>query len=122
MLVRDLAGRPRQTISAGFDHWALARKLERLGIRPGDELATLQWPGSPYYARLTGARIDYVLVDDPDALAQLPPERMREALETLRAAGVRAIIAGMRSSAPPFEPDGPWIPVPETMMYLRFLN
>ncbi len=103
---------------------AVARRLASMGIRPGDELAAVDFASFSYYARLAGARISMqMLTEDPavppklsqEEVRKLPPTEVQALIETLRANGARALISMWR---PPFENDSGWVPLTKNI-YIR---
>jgi hypothetical protein len=104
----------------------LAKRLGALGIRPGDELVSVDFASFAYGARLAGARVSMqMLTEDlavPPRLSQeeirkLPQQEVRAMIETLRANGARAIVAMWR---PPFDNDSGWVPLTKTI-YVRLI-
>jgi hypothetical protein len=94
---------------------AVARRLAALGIRPGDELASVDFASFSYYARLAGARFTMqMLTEDlavPPKLSQeqvqkLPQPEVQALIETLRANGARALVSMWR---PAFDNDSGWV-------------
>jgi len=92
---------------AALGNLAIAKKLTNMGIRPGDELASVDSAVSAYYARLAGARFTMeVLAGDPAALSKLPDAEVRRIIATLRANGARALFSSWR---PAFDNDSGWV-------------
>jgi hypothetical protein len=95
------------------DSVAAARKLESLGIRQGDEVATVGFPDWPYdYARIAGIQFALELfgggpgAKDVAPLSKLPAADVSRILATLRANGAKALFATGR---PAFENDTGWV-------------
>lgn len=120
---------PLQEEAAVSRDMALARRLEALGIRPGDELAYVGWPSVPYYARLIGARISYIIIvsdrrnfegDDSATAEELPS--VNRAIASLHASGAKAVLGFNRSRSVPISQfgDGSYrcSDLPEFRMYL----
>jgi len=107
---------------ASMDNLAVAGKLAALGIRPGDQVASVGWPAASYYVRLAGARFTIQMVtNDPVALPKLaelqklPEPEVKAVIETLRANGARALFSMDR---PAFDNDSGWVPV-TNYIYVR---
>lgn len=105
----------------------LAKRLTALGIRPGDELVSVDFASFAYYARLAGARVSMqMLTEDfavPPSLSQeeirkLPRQQVQALEEALRANGARAIVSMWR---PPFDNDAGWVPVAKNI-YVRIIR
>lgn len=82
-----------------FPQRDVARELTRLGLKPGDGIATLSNPFDCYYARLAGvhvvATVGYRGLDDPfdtDRLAWLDQEQFATLQQQLRRVGAKALI------------------------------
>jgi hypothetical protein len=99
----------------------LAKRLNSLGIRPGDELVSVDFASFAYYARLAGARVSMqMLTEDlavPPKLSQeeirkLPQPEIQALEEALRANGARALVSMWR---PPFDNDSGWVPVTKSI-------
>jgi hypothetical protein len=99
----------------------LAKRLNSLGIRPGDELVSVDFASFAYYARLAGARVSMqMLTEDlavPPKLSQeeirkLPQPEVQALEEALRANGARALVSMWR---PPFDNDSGWVPVTKSI-------
>ena len=95
------------------DSVTAARKLESLGIRQGDEVATVGFPDWPYdYARIAGIQFALELfgggpgAKDVAPLSKLPAADVSRILATLRANGAKALFATGR---PAFENDTGWV-------------
>jgi len=101
---------------------ALARKLQRLGIRRGDELC-LEGAGlAGYglnYARLIGARVTLVIPEDSQTLTRLNETEISPVIDKLRASGAKAVISQRH---PAFNSDLNWIPIPEFGLYVRLIK
>jgi hypothetical protein len=98
---------------ATSDNLAVAERLAALGIRPGDQMASVGWPDASYFVRLAGARFTIqMLTNDPLAapkfaeVQKLPQAKVREVIETLRANGARALVSMYR---PAFDNDSGWV-------------
>ncbi|MEP6715073.1 MAG: hypothetical protein ABJC09_05840 [Terriglobia bacterium] len=97
---------------------AVARKLESLGIRAGDQLAGVGFADYAYYARLVGARFTIqIMAGDRDAMAKLPASDVAQILETLRSNGARALYSPY---TPAFDNDSGWVKV-SSNGYVRML-
>jgi hypothetical protein len=116
-----------QTRPAAWKNPAIAAKLQALGIRPGDELASLGFADFAYDARLVGARFTIQIPngnhsvppqDDPDAFAKLPDLDVRRTLAILKANGAKALFSAWR---PAFDNDSGWVPIGERD-YVRMLQ
>jgi hypothetical protein len=117
---RDL----EQTIRspATSDNLAVAGRLAALGIRPGDQVASMGWPDACYFMRLAGARFTIQMVtNDPSAvpklaeLHELPQPQVQAVIETLRANGARALVS---MGQPGFANDSGWVKLPKGV-YVR---
>jgi len=98
-------------IPSGVPPVDISGSLERLGIRRGDELATVGAPGIPpayFPAWLVGARYTYIIVGDPDKLVKLPEGVVRTVIAALRSSGAKAIVSAAR---PAFEADSGWVEI-----------
>jgi len=103
----------RDTVASSI---VVARELTRLGLRPGDEIGVLGHSLDCYYARLAGVRIVTQIWEDPDRVAGLSAERVREILAQLKQLGVKALVSrGERG----FHNDQGWIAVPRTDVFVR---
>jgi hypothetical protein len=107
---------------ASMDNMAVAGKLAALGIRPGDQVASVGWPAASYYLRLAGARFTIQMVtNDPVALPRLaelqklPEAEVKAVIETLRANGARALVS---MEHPAFDNDSGWVQVTK-YIYVR---
>jgi hypothetical protein len=116
--IRDRVGAGRQGGTAGLNHLEVARKLEALGIRRGDDLATVDLPPGFYEARMLGARFTLMLVGDPVSLSKLPEAKVRQIIATLRANGAKALFSPKR---PAFENDSGWVFI-SSQLYVRPLQ
>jgi len=104
---------------AAWRNPAVADKLRALGIRPGDELAYVEFADYAYYARLVGARFTIGIVTaDRSELSKLPEPEVRQTLATLRANGAKALFSAWR---PAFANDSGWVLVDERD-YVRVLQ
>lgn len=120
MYAPDLA---RQALNARAgsqrSNQAVAKRLESLGIRRGDELASVDFPLGGYYARLVGARFTQeILGGDREVMARTPAADVQRILATLRANGAKALVASWR---PAFDNDTGWTTLSENE-YIRLLE
>jgi hypothetical protein len=116
-----------QTRPAAWRNPAIAAKLQALGIRPGDELASLGFADFAYDARLIGARFTIQILngnhavpprDDPAVFSELPEAEVRRTLAILKANGAKALFSAWR---PAFDNDSGWVPIGERD-YVRMLQ
>jgi hypothetical protein len=114
--VLEKAGFVKRSKYAAFTHADAARELKKLGIRPGDQLAAVEFPMYIYYARLTGTSISFRFETPPEQLAKLPAETVERALDVLRANGVKAVVC---MGHPGFNNDRGWIHISNSVLYLR---
>src|SRR5205085_9211709 len=70
----------------------LAQQLARSGVHPGDRVAVIGEPYLCYWARLAKVRID-AEVPDAQEFWHSPDAAQRDALASLKATGIRAVIA-----------------------------
>jgi len=119
-LARELEQTIRQP--ATWDNLAVAKRLTDLGIRPGDQVASVGWPDPSYFVRLAGARFTIqMLTNDPVALPKLaelqklPEPEVQAVIETLRTNGARALIS---MGQPAFDNDSGWVKLPRGI-YVR---
>ena len=98
-LVRDLAGRSRPDPNAPA---AVAEDMERLGLRPGDKIAALQWAiyDTSTWARLARAQIVgevYYWPTRPESLGndfwKADPQSQQAVIHAFSATGARFIIS-----------------------------
>jgi hypothetical protein len=116
-----------QTRPAASKYPAIAAKLQALGIRPGDELASMGFADYAYDARLVGARFTIQIPngnhsvpprDDPAAFSKLPEDEVRRTLAILKANGAKALFSAWR---PAFDNDSGWVSIGERD-YVRVLE
>jgi hypothetical protein len=116
-----------QTRPAAWQNPAIEAKLQALGIRPGDELASMGFADYAYDARLVGARFTIQIPngnhsvpprDDPAAFSKLPETEVRRTLAILKANGAKALFSAWR---PAFDNDSGWVPIGERD-YVRMLQ
>jgi hypothetical protein len=89
-----------------------------MGLRPGDNIATMGFPLEVYYERLLGAHIGIEMATpNPQATAELPEADVRRIIETLRANGAKALISAYR---PGFDHDSGWVRLTKSV-YIRML-
>jgi len=113
--ILDKVSASRRGGSAGLNHLAVASRLEALGIRRGDNLATVDLPPGFYEARMLGARFTLMLVGDPVSLSKLPELKVRQIIATLRANGAKALFSPVR---PAFENGSGWVAVTSQLYVL----
>jgi hypothetical protein len=117
-LGREIVETQRQPASSG--NRAVTEQLTALGLRRGDELATVSWPFVAYEGWLLGARFDIeVLAKDPEALSRLPEPEVAGILQTLRANGAKAVFSEWR---PAFRNDSGWIRLNDKRVFVRLLQ
>ena len=106
---------------------AITAKLKALGIRPGDELASVGFADFAYDARLVGARFTIQMPngdhsvpprDDPAAFSKLPEAEVRRTLAILKANGAKALFSPWH---PAFDNDTGWVSVGQRD-YVRMLQ
>jgi hypothetical protein len=115
--VRELVGNQKLLATSG--NAAVAKKLVDMGIRPGDQLASVDSAVMAYYARLAGARFTMeVHADDPAALAKLPAAQVQQIIATLRANRAKALFSSWR---PAFDNDTGWVLL-TGHSYVRMIN
>lgn len=103
---------------AAIDYVAAAGKLRAMGIRPGDALASTEFPyASGYLLRLAGAHVNQLIVVNPKSLAKLPADDVKRVLGTLRANGAKALLSYF---APAFNNDSGWSRLADDI-YIRLL-
>lgn len=105
----------------------VARKLQELGLKPGDKIAQLPTSRRYFWARLLRLKI-VADIADADKYLKLPPEKREEVLDILRQYGVKAIVHSWLvndidevSKPDTFEPGPDWIKVPPTHAWIYIL-
>jgi Dolichyl-phosphate-mannose-protein mannosyltransferase len=81
-----------------FDHIVAARNLEAMGIRPGDQIATVGAPFVDFYARIARLRV-VAQVSDEAAFWKLPQPQSEAIENALAKTGAKALVAKDRPSA-----------------------
>jgi hypothetical protein len=74
------------------DYVAVAKNLQRMGLQPGDKLATIGNAGHPYFARYDRLRV-IAQVEDADEFWQLTPADAKRVEDRLASIGVKALMA-----------------------------
>jgi hypothetical protein len=110
--------RTRRSGPAASDHISVAKRIEALGIRRGDNLATVDLPPAFYEARMVGARFTLMLAGDPLLLSKLPDAKVRQIIATLRENGAKALFSAHR---PAFDNDSGWVAITQNI-YVRPLQ
>jgi hypothetical protein len=113
--ILDMVRAGRRDRVAGLSHVAVAGRIEALGIRRGDKLATVDLPPGFYEARMLGARFTLMLVGDPVSLSKLPEPKVSQIIATLRANGAKALFSPVR---PAFENSSGWVAVTSQLYVL----
>jgi hypothetical protein len=109
----------RRERAQATDPAMVAAKLQALGIRAGDELASVEFPyRSGYLVRLTGASISLMIVAPPAKLSGLPADKVTQILAALRDNGAKALIS---YTGPAFDNDSGWVQVRDDI-YVRPLR
>ena len=97
----------------------VAEELSDLGIRPGDEIATIGPSYGVYYARLAGLKIvANVGFDDTDQVWTLSAKKFDTLREDLRRIGVKAIVGPDRCGSV----DVGWRSIRETTYCVNLLK
>jgi hypothetical protein len=116
-LAKELAQARNQP--AAWSNAAVAGKLKALGIRPGDDVASLDFPWSgAYYSRLAGARIIEMSIGNPVDLSKIPEAEVGQMLAAFRATGAKALFSTAR---PGFQNDAGWVQLTD-FSYVRMLQ
>lgn len=89
---------------ADEDWVAVAKNLQRLGLNPGDKLASVGRPLSPFYARYDRLQI-VAQIENPGEYWQLDPADEKLVEDRLASIGVKALVALDR---PPGNPESGW--------------
>ena len=95
---------------AEFDHVVVARNLGAMGIRSGDQIATVGAPFVDFYARIARLRV-IAQVSDEAAFWKLPQERAELVENAIAKTGAKALVARDRPAG--FQEDR-WRQVPGT--------
>ena len=108
--------------------WEIADGMQRLGIGPGDKVASIDYPNMShvFWARLARVRLVaevYYLKGVPETESndyfEAPPEQQAKVLQAFAAAGARAVV----SDRPPKEPSsGTWQEVGSTGTFVSLLG
>jgi hypothetical protein len=104
----------------------VASDLARLGLRPGEEIATVGYPFSVYYARLAGLRVIANIgfrgdgeVYDTDQFWALSDGKFSALKEELRRIGARAIVSPDNCNV---APTSGWHSITGTEYCVQLLN
>jgi len=100
--------------------WEVAAGLQKMGLRPGDKLASIGNTIEAYWAHLAGVSfVAEVKSDDVAALAAASPQIQAQVLETLARTGARAVVT---DAAPPFASHQGWQRIGRTRYYAYFFS
>jgi hypothetical protein len=83
---------------ADEDYIAAAKSLQRLGLQPGDTLATVGDTHHPYYARYDRLRV-VSQIQDPEEFYRLSPTDAKQVEDRLASIGVKALVAFNRPAS-----------------------
>lgn len=101
-----------------FEHTVVARNLAAMGIRGGDQIATVGAPFVDFYARIARLRV-IAQISDGALFWKLPPQQAEAVENALVKTGARALVAGDR---PPAFQAHSWQQVPGTRFSILRLN
>ena len=91
------------------NHWQVARDLQSLGVRPGDEVARFPAHFGLAWARLLGVTVvAQVPVEDSMDFWFTGPEQQAQAIETFRRLGLTVIVAEQVPSDVAHAPGPEW--------------
>ena len=109
------AGRQvRRPAAAAHPHWAAAKALDSLGVRPGDPVGYIGDSYYAYWARLAGVPIVAELRDDPSEIWADPTERIA-VLQAFERGGAGHVIA---ERVPPWLRDPRWERLGQTEFHI----
>ncbi|HEY6392970.1 MAG TPA: hypothetical protein VIX89_16935 [Bryobacteraceae bacterium] len=100
------------------EHVVAARNLEAMGIRAGDQIATVGAPFVDFYARIARLRV-VAQISDGAAFWKLPRPQVEAIESALATAGARVLVAGDRPAA--FQ-ERSWRQIPGTRFSFLRLN
>jgi hypothetical protein len=101
-----------------FDHVVAARNLESIGVRAGDQIATVGAPFVDFYARIARLRV-IAQVSDEAAFWKLPEPQSQAIESALAKTGAKVLVARDRPAA--FQERG-WRQIPGTRFSFLRLN
>ena len=105
LVARSLVKTVAQFRHPADEDWVVvAKNLQRLGLKPGDKLASVGKPLSPFYARYDRLQI-VAQIEDPLEYWQMNPAEAKLVENRLASIGVKALVALDR---PPGYPEPGW--------------